>query len=189
VTGELQVESTCEEVVPSVRCSACGLVQFQKAERTQCRRCKNPLQRPEPIEEEPEEPEVVFDPTEPYARRFENALCMVLYQLRKQSRLTQVQVARLGGFGVRSYISKIENPKSSNRTIPTIHSIERFALVFKVDAWQIIAAAEKEAGKYDPRRRWWKEMRKHLNGVRAEDRASVLTAARELSEKSVATIN
>jgi len=176
--------SACEVFVPTVHCGNCGLAQFLKQGRTKCLRCHHELEIIKEPPEEPEEPEILY-PFEEYVQRLENGVCFALQRLRKKAHIQQKEVAERGHFGAKSYISKVENPLGRNRTIPTIHSLQKLAVALNVQVWQIVAMAEKEAGKAERGEwlTWWSEMVPLLKRVRRKDRDAVLAVAHGLSAK------
>jgi transcriptional regulator with XRE-family HTH domain len=184
----------CEVIAPTVHCQGCGIAQFLKPKRTRCLRCGRELQTAIPVAEipqelvEPESPELIYSRQE-YIRRLENQICLVLRDLRKNARLSQREVAQRAGFGNRSYVSKVENPFSLNRTIPTLDSIERLSVAMEVESWRVVALADKRAGTaaQDEWTVWWHEMLIGLRKMRREERGLVLSLARNLHHKNIAS--
>jgi transcriptional regulator with XRE-family HTH domain len=142
------------------------------------------VEKPPVVSEKPVEPRIVYSFDE-YIRRLEDGLCLALRELRKRAGLQQKQVAERGKFGARSYVSKVENPLGATRTIPNLHSIEKFAMALNVEMWKIMAMAERAAGKpeQDEWISWWSEMVPWLKRLRRNDRDEILVAARRLKSK------
>jgi len=170
--------------MPTVHCGNCGLAQFLKQGRTKCLRCHHELEIIKEPPEEPEEPEILY-PFEEYVQKLENGVCFTLQRLRKKAHIQQKELAERGHFGARSYVSKVENPLGRNRTIPTIHSLEKFASALNVEVWKIIAMAEKEVGKaqHSEWLEWWHEMIPFLKRIDRRDREAIVAMARELRAK------
>ena len=179
--------SACEVPFPTIHCSSCGLAQYYKSDRAKCLRCRHDLKFVEKAPEEPKKPVLVATiyPYDEYVRRLENSICFAIRRLRKKAGLKQKQVADRGGFGARTYVSKVENPLGANRTIPNLKSLGRFAIALNVEAWQIVAMAENEAGKPIENEwvAWWSEMVPWLKRVRPKDWQAVLTVARSLKAR------
>jgi transcriptional regulator with XRE-family HTH domain len=135
-------------------------------------------------QEEPEKSQII-NSHEEYVERLENNVCLILKRLRKKRKLTQNEITELGHFGARTYVSKVENPLGSNRTIPTLKYLERFASALNVETWRILAAADRYAGKEEPDEWlvWWHEIVPWLKRLHPKDRDAVLDAARRLKGK------
>ena len=177
--------STCAVELPTIHCLKCGIIQFQKPERSKCLRCGANLTIVEEVSAEPQEAETRYG-TDEYLKRLEDGVCLALKELRKKAHLQQRVVAERAQFGSRTYVSKVENPQGSNRTIPTLHSLERFARALQVETWRIVAIAEEKAGKPEGSGLdWWKEWVPPLKKVRPRDRDEVLAIARSLSLRNV----
>lgn len=174
---------------PSVHCHSCGIAQFLRPGRTKCVRCAQELVSVEKEPDPPQEPEgtQIRCGQDEYIERLGNSLCFALKALRKKAKLSQKQLAERAGFGVRTYISKVENPLGTNRTIPTIHSLEKFAMALNTEPWKIVAAADRAAGRpeQDEWLAWWYEMVPLLRRINPNDRDAFVAAARGLANKKV----
>ncbi len=133
---------------------------------------------------DPELPKLSY-PRDEYIKRLESEVCMSIRRLRKKSRLSQRAVAERAGFGARSYVSKVENPFGSNRIIPTIPSIYKFAIALNIEPMEIIEMAEREVGSInqDDLTLWWTEMVTSMKNIRREDWPVIANAAHRLSAK------